>query len=424
MYKKAIVFLLFSPFSYAESTIASANEENPSLTNSTAASSLTNTPQTKPKKPFPHISWQSEEGNKGIEIGGALRANYRYEDWRGSNYRNPPHLRFDTFRIDTSGHYNDLFFDSGFWFQDHRKYAIDRAFIGYHLSDTSDIQLGAPIKPFGLMPYPQFGWSYGIPFFLGFGVNAGLGANYQYHDNNWTLDAAYFPRMMPQGVRYAPDTGYYGNLKNTLYAPHHQQFNDKRDQVNLRLTHKFESGSWHTELGGSAAASRLYNHKTDDNGTFWATGLHALVDNDPWHLSTQVIRYAYSPKNPENTNNSVILMGGNGLTPSYLIPSKATTGAINLARDVDVSWGQIKKLRFYNDYSVMWKDKEGWSDSQMNTLGVQVFAMPVMFWVDLSWAKNANPWGGALNATGWTNTQSTGSNDWYFRTNVNIGYYF
>lgn len=32
----------------------------------------------------------------------------------------------------------------------------------------------------------------------------------------------------------------------------------------------------------------------------------------------------------------MILMGGNGLTPAYLIPSQATTAAINLARDVEV----------------------------------------------------------------------------------------
>ena len=36
--------------------------------------------------------------------------------------------------------------------------------VGYHLSERSAVQLGAPFKPFGLMPYPQFGWSYGIPF--------------------------------------------------------------------------------------------------------------------------------------------------------------------------------------------------------------------------------------------------------------------
>jgi hypothetical protein len=412
MRKAFIAFLLFSPMSYAN-TLTPASEE-----------SVTK-PEVKKSSPaFPHLHWKNEENNKHIDIGGALRANYRYEDWGSSNYRNPPHLRFDAFRIDASGNYNDAFFDSGFWFQDRRKYAIDRAYVGYHLNGNSDLQLGAPFKPFGLQPYPQFGWSYGIPFYLGFGVNNGLGAKYQFHDHGWALDAAYFPRMMPAGVRYAPEVGNFDDLKNTNYGSQHLQANEKRDQVNLRLAREFHQGDWNNELGGSLAVSRLYNHDTGDNGTYWATGLHALVNHDPWHLSTQVIRYSYDAKGPEGANNSVILMGGNGLTPAYLIPAQATTASINLARDVEVPWGPVKKLRFYNDYSVLWKDKDGGSDSKMNTLGVQVFALPVMVWVDLTWAQNANPWGGAENATGWTSTQSSGSNKWYFRTNLNIGYYF
>ncbi|QGH63834.1 hypothetical protein [Serratia proteamaculans] len=412
MRKAFIVFLLFSPMSYAN-TLTPAS-----------AKSVTK-PEVKKSRPaFPHLHWQNEGNNKNIDIGGALRANYRYEDWGSSNYRNPPHLRFDTFRIDASGNYNEGFFDSGFWFQDRRKYAIDRAYVGYHLSGNSDLQLGAPFKPFGLQPYPQFGWSYGIPFYLGFGVNNGLGAKYQFHDHGWALDAAYFPRMMPADVRYAPEVGNFDDLKNTNYGSQHLQANEKRDQVNLRLAREFHQGDWNNELGASLAISRLYNHDSGNNGTYWATGLHALVNHDPWHLSTQVIRYSYDAQGPEGANNSVILMGGNGLTPAYLIPAQATTASINLARDVEVPWGPVKKLRFYNDYSVLWKDKDGGSDSKMNTLGVQVFALPVMVWVDLTWAQNANPWGGAENATGWTSTQSSGSNKWYFRTNLNIGYYF
>ncbi|WP_238344569.1 hypothetical protein, partial [Pseudomonas lactis] len=34
------------------------------------------------------------------------------------------------------------------------------------------------------------------------------------------------------------------------------------------------------------------------------------------------------------------------------------------------------------------------------------------------------PYGGAENGSGFTSTNSVGSNDWYYRTNVNIGYYF
>ena len=60
----------------------------------------------------------------------------------------------------------------------------------------------------------------------------------------------------------------------------------------------------------------------------------------------------------------------------------------------------------------------------MFTVGAQFLAMPVMAWVDFTWARNANPYGGAENGSGFTSTNSVGSNDWYYRTNVNIGYYF
>lgn len=372
----------------------------------------------------PHLHWQSTDAASSLDIGGTLRANYRYEDWNTSPHRHPPHLRFDAFRLDVQGKFNQLAFDSGFWFQDNRKYAIDRAWLGYRFNQQQQIQVGAPYKPFGLMPYPQFGWSYQIPFFLGFAVNSGLGARYQYRDTDWTFDAAWFPKMLPEGIRYAPDSGYYGELKNTRYGPHHLQFNEKRDQLNLRLVRTQTGGGWQNEWGGSLSAARVLNHKTDDNGTFWAAGAHAALQRGDLHLTTQLIRYQYAVKNPQGGDDAAILMGGNGLTPAYLIPAKATAGSLNVARDVEVAAGPVSKLRFYNDYSILWKDKGGWSDSQMETVGMQVFALPVMLWLDFTWSTNANPWGGALNATGWTSTQSPGSNKWYFRSNINIGYYF
>ena len=44
-------------------------------------------------------------------------------------------------------------------------------------------------------------------------MSAGSGVNYQYHDNNWSLDVAYFPWMEPENLRYAPDVGDYDRLK-------------------------------------------------------------------------------------------------------------------------------------------------------------------------------------------------------------------
>jgi hypothetical protein len=120
-----------------------------------------------------------------------------------------------------------------------------------------------------------------------------------------------------------------------------------------------------------------------------------------------------------------VLMGGNGLTPAYLIASRASVASLNLGYDLYTpGLGQLKKIKLYNDYSRMRKDKKDWDDSQMYTVGAQFLAMPVMAWLDLTWARNANPYGGAENGSGFTSTTSSGSNQWYYRTNLNIGYYF
>lgn len=375
-------------------------------------------------KPFPHISLRSANGRESLNIGGALRTNLRYEDWKTSSNRSP-HFRFDTFRLDLHAKYGDFFADAGYWFQDNYKHAIDRAYLGYHLDHSSSVQVGAPFKPFGLQPYPQNGWSYHLPFFLGFARNAGLGAKYLFKGDKWDLQAGFFPRMMVDGLRYAPAVGRYSKLDNTIPFTEKGQDNEKRNQVNVRVVRHFSAGTWDNQVGASVAASQLHNNTTGDNGSFWAAAIHGVFSTGPWAIQTQALRYEYDPKNPAGISNDSVLMGANGEHPAYLIASKATVGSFNVSYGLPTpGMGMLKKVKFYNDYSHMWKDKSGWSDSQMDTIGAQFLAMPIIAWVDLTWAKNANPYGGAENGTGFTSTTSSGSNQWYFRTNVNIGYYF
>ncbi|EOG5636882.1 hypothetical protein ACLE23_000703 [Pseudomonas aeruginosa] len=375
-------------------------------------------------KPFPHVGLRSDDGRSSLDIGGALRVNYRDEHWKSTE--NNGRLLFDTFRLDIQATHEDFFSDLGYWFQDDGKRAIDRGFVGYRFSDLSSLQLGAPFKPFGLEPYPQFGWSYHIPFFLGYGVSAGSGAKYVYKDADWHVQAGYFPRMLPGGVRYSPEVGRYTDLDdNAVAAIHSRQDNEKRDQLNLRVARNLAGDGWKSELGASLAASRLYNATTRDDGRYWAAGLHGVLNAGNWTFSGEAIRYAFDPKNPAGVSDDVVLMGTNGLTPAYLMAARASVASFNVAYDVPTpNLGMLKKLRFYNDYSRMFKDKAGWDDSQMYTAGVQFFALPIMGWLDFTWGRNANPYGGAESGTGFSSTSSSRSNEWIFRTNLNIGYYF
>lgn len=386
-----------------------------------------NTPPTPPKKPFPHISWQSEDGNKSFDLGGALRTNYRYEDWKTtSNRRNGGRFVFDMFRFDVEGKYDNFYLKGNYWFYERDKRSIEYAAAGYRFNSQQSFEIGAPARPFGLMPYPQFGWSFHIPFFLGYGVNTGLGAKYSFKNSDWDVQLAYYPRSMPSHVRFAPDVATYSQLKrNAIPAVQSGQANKKKDQVNLRVVRTFKGDGWTADWGGSLTGSKLYNDITHDTGTYWAAGTHGKLNAGNWTVTSQLIRYEYKPKNPQGVSKDRILMGVNGSTPAYFIAAKASAASFNVGYDIHTpSLGYLKIIRPFNDYSYMIKDKSGWSDSQMYTAGVQFIASPIIAWVDLTWAKNSNPWGGAENATGWTSATSSGSNKWYFRTNVNIGYYF
>ena len=214
-------------------------------------------------------------------------------------------------------------------------------------------------SPFGLEPYPQFGWSYHIPFFLGYGVSAGSGAKYVYKDADWHVQAGYFPRMLPGGVRYSPEVGRYADLDdNAVAAIHSRQDNEKRDQLNLRVARNLAGDGWKSELGASLAASRLYNATTRDDGRYWAAGLHGVLNAGNWTFSGEAIRYAFDPKNPAGVSDDVVLMGTNGLTPAYLMAARASVASFNVAYDVPTpNLGMLKKLRFYNDYSRMFRTR-------------------------------------------------------------------
>ncbi|MCP6330016.1 hypothetical protein NL460_28175, partial [Klebsiella pneumoniae] len=54
-------------------------------------------PVAKPAKAFPHISLSSDDGQSTLDIGGALRMNYRHEDW--DTTENNGRFLFDTFRL-------------------------------------------------------------------------------------------------------------------------------------------------------------------------------------------------------------------------------------------------------------------------------------------------------------------------------------
>ena len=369
------------------------------------------------------FQWATADGSKAIQVGGFIRGNYRDEHWESDNNGK---VLFDNARLNIKGKYNQLYLDTSYAFQDDHKRSIEHAFVGYKPNENNDIQAGIIYKPFAIYPFPEHAWTFQIPFFLGFADSVAPGISWKNSNQDYDFTAAYMPIMSSGNIRYAPEAGSADDLDFVL--PNQQQYlNEKRNQVNVRFAKKMDLEFGKQEFGVSGAYSQLHNKTTDKDGHYSAIGLHALNNYQKWDFQTSAIRYQYNAKNPVGVDNDRILMQSNGLTPAYFVAAEGTIGMFNVGYTQPVTTKylpNLKSVKFYNDYSILWKEKSDWADSQMDTFGVQFNAMPFLIWVDGSFGKNVNALGGAKNSTGYTSANSDYSNEWKFRWNINIGYNF
>ncbi|ENX23003.1 hypothetical protein F892_02246 [Acinetobacter vivianii] len=370
------------------------------------------------------LEWKSEDGTDSVQVGGVVRLNQRYENWEGPN-GGFGKLYFDIFRVDLKGKFDDAYFNASYLFQDQEKRSVEKAYVGYNLDENNSIEAGFVYKPFAIYPYPQNGWTYHIPFFLGYGNNVAPGLNWNFHNKDWDVKLGYYPQMLETSLRYSPESATYDDLSENAFPNQKAYQNEKRHQFNTRIVRKLETEFGKQEFGVSGAIAQLHNKTTDKNGQYYAVGLHTDNNYKRFNLQSSVIHYQYDAKNPDGVSNDVTLMGNNGFTPAYFIASEATVASLNLAYTLPVQdMGKLKAIRFYNDYSYMDKKRDDWSASQMNTTGMMFIASPFMVWADYTWGKNSNIIGGASNATGYTSTVSPYSDQWLYRINLNIGFSF
>lgn len=333
------------------------------------------------------LEWKSDDGTDSLKLGGVVRLNQRYEDWEGPN-RGFGKLHFDIFRVDLKGKFDDAYINASYMVQDQQKTSIEKAYVGYNLDANNSIEAGLVYKPFTIYPYPQNGWTYHIPFFLGYGNNIAPGINWNYHNKDWDVKLGYYPQMLETNLRYSPESATYDDLAGNAFPSQKAYQNEKRHQFNTRIVRKLETDFGKQEFGVSGAIAQLHNDITDKDGKYYAVGLHTENNYKRFNLQSSVIHYQYDAKNPDGVNSDMTLMGANGLTPAYFIASEGTIASLNLAYTLPVTnMGKLKAIKFYNDYSYLDKKRDDWSDSQMNTTGMMFIASPFMVWADYTWVK-------------------------------------
>lgn len=355
-----------------------------------------------------------------FKVGGALRVQYVYRDWNQSSRNQGGTLDFDMFCLNINGKYKGVILAAEYRFYQGWN-SLKSGWMGYDFAPHWQGRFGLTRIPFGILPYASHSYFFSSNYYLGLEdtYDAGVKILYRNPHSPWDFRLAFF-KDGQFGLYGAGDPGRYSfnvvTASSTALNGDPGQQNVGDNMLASRLAYTFGHKGATTEVGLSVLAGQLYNQTTMSNGSRWAAGVHVNGNYGRWNIMAEFLRYEYHPHDPVGVNGNVIQLGAYNYY--YPIPASAYSGLVNFAYTLPVRWGPVSSLKFYNDYTEVFRKQGNYPPTQMNVLGMGVRAGKVYIYVDLVTARN-QPFIGGFIAPGPADDKT-----WNTRFNVNVGYYF
>lgn len=354
--------------------------------------------------------------DEGIDIGGAVRFQYSYEDYDEGNTDRGGDLDFDTFRLNLDGRLKEVLLSAEWRYYEYMQ-VIHHAWVGYDFTESWQGRAGIVKVPFGVLPYNSHNFFFSSNFYVGLEDDYDAGLKLLYTKGPWDLRLAFLKNDELGGVdgyvddrsdRYSYDVvGVRGTGEGTYDEPGLDI--GEANTLASRLAYTFEhSDAARTQIGLSALGGGLHDDQ-DSVGDYSAVAVHLVGDYGRWNIQLQAAQYEYDL----DSGAERLAVGAYAFYDT--IASEATTYTANLAYRLPVSRGPVTALTFYNDYSLVTDKSGGLEDTAMNVTGVALSAGPVYAYIDYVVAQNQPFIGGSMDST-----ESKTEN----RFNINIGYYF
>lgn len=353
-----------------------------------------------------------------FKLGGALRFNYNYSDWKSDSRKKGGDFGYDVFKLDLNGKYKNFSLNA-----DYRFYAkgsggpmLRTGWIGYDFNANHQIQVGLTVVPFGIQPSSANNFFFSINYYLGLEDDSDMGIKYLYSKNKWDFAFAFFKNADVM------DFGNKSSVSPDRYGYDVAGRNKETNQVNGQVAYNF-GDRFKQQIGASALLGGIYNLDTEKIGLRKAIALHYTVAVDNWDLKLQYSRYSMNPKNAADEdgviNKDFVSMAAYGA--EYDVATKADTYVAHLSYNIPLNNKVLSAIKVYNDFSMMHKRIRGFKDSYQNVSGVMLTMGPTYTYIDYALGKNQ-----AWFSDAWTESFAQGdpSNKWNARFNINIGYYF
>ena len=359
------------------------------------------------------ISQAQERVLPKFKLGGALRFNYNFCDWKPGHRDRGGDFGFDVLYFKLSGSYRNIILsaDYRFYSKDFGGPMLKYGWIGYQFNDKSQMQLGLTGVPFGIQPIASHNFFLQIAYYIGLEDDSDMGIKYLYQGDTWDFTFAFFKNA--DELLFGSDNETSDDRYGYDVAGRNKEIN----QFNGQAFYKFGE-STRQRLGGSAEFGQLYNLDTRKNGTHYAFALHYELTTKRVSLKAQLTTYAMNPKNGEGDDDELISMTAYGAP--YLVAAKANMYMLGAGYTIPVNRKFLKKIQVYNDFGWLDKQNNDYKDSFQNVTGCMLDGGPVCIYVDYALGKNHGWLGPNFNGFG------TGgeSDSWHARFNVNVGYYF
>ena len=359
------------------------------------------------------ISQAQERVLPKFKLGGALRFNYNFCDWKPGHRDRGGDFGFDVLYFKLSGSYRNIILsaDYRFYSKDFGGPMLKYGWIGYQFNDKSQMQLGLTGVPFGIQPIASHNFFLQIAYYIGLEDDSDMGIKYLYQGDTWDFTFAFFKNA--DELLFGSDNETSDDRYGYDVAGRNKEIN----QINGQAFYKFGE-STRQRLGGSAEFGQLYNLDTRKNGTHYAFALHYELTTQKVSLKAQLTTYAMNPKNGEGDDDELISMTAYGAP--YLVAAKANVYMLGAGYTIPVNRKFLKKIQVYNDFGWLDKQNNDYKDSFQNVTGCMLDGGPVCIYVDYALGKNHGWLGPNFNGFG----AGGESDSWHARFNVNVGYYF
>ena len=354
-----------------------------------------------------------------LKLGGALRFNYNYSDWKKDSKKKGGDFGYDVFRLNVEGSYKKILLNA-----EYRFYAkssggpmLKHGWFGYQFNDNHQLQVGLTQVPFGVLPVTSNNFFFNINYYLGLEDDSDMGIKYAFNYRNWSIFAAFFKNAD------VLDFGDKSDVSPDRYGYDITGRNKEVNHGNLRVAYHW-GNQFQQEIGISGMLGGIYNVDTEKMGTRKAYAVHYAASYKNWNLKAQYTSYKLSPKNGLDEegipiDDAYIWMGAYGA--NYKVSTKADTYLASLSYTIPINKGILDQIRIYNDFSMMDKRIDGQKDSYQNVSGVMITTGPIYTYIDYALGKNQ-----AWFSNAWDDSFAEGdpSNEWNARFNINMGYYF